>query len=83
MAMINFDSSDWDSICDTIKKVNEIDELQYGKTSDDEDIIFDVCKDEYGNNCLKTDVFQSDGWIRTNIYNPTWYSIDEFYKKDR
>lgn len=81
--MINFNSQDWDSIQDTIDKVNQIGEMQFGKTSEDEDIIFDVYKDEDGNDCLVTQVFQKNGWMRKNTYNPVWRTIDETYKKER
>lgn len=52
--MINFDSQDWDSIRDTINKINEIGEMQFGTTDEGEDIIFDVCRDEDGDDCLIT-----------------------------
>ena len=79
--MINFNSRDWNSIRDTIDKINEIGEMQFGKTEDGENIIFDVVN--YGDgDCLKTEVFQSNGWIRTNIYHPEDYSIEELYKKE-
>jgi len=78
---INFDSRDWNSICGTIDKINEAGELQFGETSDGERIIFDVVN--YGaGDCLKTEVFQSNGWIRTNIYHPFDYTIEELYKKE-
>lgn len=78
---IYFDSNDWDSIRDTIEKINEIGELQAGKTEDGEDIIFDVCKDDEGNDCLVTHVHQKNGWWRKNVYNPSDYSIEELYQK--
>lgn len=81
--MINFDSRDWDSIRDTINKINEISELQVGETEDGETIIFDVSKNEDGEDILKTDVFQKNGWIRTNYYDPAEYIIEELYKKDK
>ena len=82
MSQINFDSHDWDSIKDTIEKVNAIGEMQFGKTDDGEDIFFDVVKDEDGHDKLKTEVFQSNGWIRTNIYDPKDWTIEELYKKE-
>lgn len=79
---INFDSQDWDSIKDTIDKINQIGEMQFGTTSEGEDIFFSVCKDEDGNDCLITEVLQENGWTRKNTYNPVYYTIDETYEKE-
>ena len=79
--MINFDSTSWHSIEDTIAKINEIGEMQFGKTEQGEDIFFDLTKDEDGNDCLVTEVFQSNGWIRKNIYHPESCWIEEVYRK--
>lgn len=80
--MINFDSTDWNSIRDTIDKVNEIGCMQIGETSDGESIIFDVSRDDDGNDLLMTSVFQKNGWTRINYYNPVNYTIEELYKKE-
>lgn len=80
--MINFNSQDWDSIKDTIDKINKIGEMQFGTTYNGEDIVFDVCKDDDGNDCLVTSVFQKNGWTRKNTYNPVYGTIDETYKKE-
>lgn len=79
--MINFDSKDWNSIKSTIDKINEIGCMQLGITAEGEDIIFDVCKDEDGNDCLTTEILQKNGWMRKNIYNPVWCTIDETYER--
>ena len=80
--MINFDPTSWDSIENTISKINEIGEMQFGETEDGEDIFFDLAKDEDGNDCLVTEVFQSNGWIRKNIYNPATCRVEEMYRKE-
>ena len=80
--MINFDSRDWDSIRDTIQRINEAGELQFGKTSEGETIIFDVGHDGEGDTLI-TEVFQDNGWIRKNIYHMYDHSIEELYHKDR
>ena len=81
MSIINFDSTDWNSIRDTIAKVNEIGCVQRGATSEGEDIIFDVHTDEDGNDVLHTTLFQKNGWERHNYYHPNEYIIEEVYKK--
>lgn len=80
--MIRFDSRDWSSIRDTIAQINKAGELQFGKTEEDETIIFSISKNEDGKDILKTEVFQHNGWIRTNYYDPSNYSIEELYKKE-
>lgn len=75
---INFNSNDWNSIQDTIDKINAIGEMQFGRTEDGEFIIFDVG----ANNTLITDVVQDNGWVRRNIYHPNDGTIEELYKKE-
>ena len=75
---INFNSNDWNSIQDTIDKINAIGEMQFGHTEDGEFIIFDVGAD----NTLITDVVQDNGWVRRNIYHPNDGTIEELYKKE-
>lgn len=77
--MINFDSTSWESIRETIDTINEVGEMQVGKTADGEDIHFNVAK--YGDeDCLVTNVFQSNGcWVRQNIYHPSDYTVEELY----
>lgn len=80
--MINFDSRDWNSIQDTIDKINEFGEMQFGKTEDDEDIFFSVAN--FGDeDCLVTEVFQHNGWVRKNIYHPKDHDIEELYRKEQ
>lgn len=78
--MINFDSTNWESIEDTINKLNEAGEMQFGKTSDDEYILFDVGHNEDGD-YLITEVLQHNGWMRRNEYYPNDHSVCETYKK--
>lgn len=78
--MINFDSTNWESIKDTINKLNEAGEMQFGKTSDDEYILFDVGRNEDGD-YLITEVLQHNGWMRRNEYYPNDHSVCETYKK--
>lgn len=80
--MINFDSRDWDSIRDTINKINEAGEMQFGKTSEGETIIFYVAKNDDDKDILKTEVFENTGWIRTNYYDPYSFTVEELYKKE-
>lgn len=80
---IYFDSSDWNSIRDIIEKVNESGEMQFGATEEGETIIFDVGRDEDGNDYLITDVLQHNGWWRKNYYHPDSYIIEETYHKDK
>lgn len=76
--MVNFDSQDWNSIRDTINKINMIGELQIGTTAEGETIILDLTSD----GGLKTDVIQKNGWIRTNEYYPDTCEITETYRKE-
>lgn len=78
---IYFDSRDWNSIRDTITKVNENGEYQAGTTSEGERIIFDVGMDEDGDDYLITVVHQKNGWIRKNCYHPSDFTIEETYCK--
>ena len=80
--MINFNSQDWNSIKDTIDKINEIGCMQLGETADGEDITFSVVKDDDGIDCLVTEVYQENGWIRKNIYNPNDGIVEELYRKE-
>ena len=75
---IVFDSSDWNSIRDTIDKINEAGQMQVGETAEGETILFDVV--DYGEgDCLVTDVLQRNGWVRKNIYHPKDHDIEEIY----
>jgi hypothetical protein len=78
---INFDSTDWNSIADTIDKINKTGEMQIGTTFDGETILFDVYCDKDGNDQLMTEVFQKNGWIRLKIYNPREYIVEELYHR--
>lgn len=80
--LIDFDSTSWCSIEDTIKKINAQGEMQFGRTDNGELIVFDVQKDENGRDCLVTNVFQDNGWIRKNIYNPETLMCEELYRRD-
>lgn len=79
--MIVFDSTSWESIRDTIKKIKEFGEMQFGQTEEGEAIIFDVGHDGE-DDTLSTSVFQSNGWVRTNIYHPADYTIEEIYRRE-
>lgn len=79
--MIVFDSNDWASIRDTIKKIDEIGCAQVGKTQEGESITFDVGRDEDGNDYLITEVLQRNGWVRVNNYYPADYYFDETYRR--
>ena len=78
---IKFDPTDWDSIRDTIDKINNFG-VQLGTTSEEENILFDLGKDDDGNDYLITSVFQSNRWIRKNYYYPNDYIIEEIYQKE-
>lgn len=78
--MINFDSTNWKSIEDTINKIKEVGEMQFGKTSDGEDIFFDVGHNEDGD-YLITEVLQHNGWLRRNEYHLSDHCVCETYKK--
>lgn len=79
--MINFDSTDWNSIQDTINKINEIGCIQLGTTSNGEDILFDVANFGAGD-CLVTEVFQENGYIRKTIYHPDDWTVETSYRKE-
>lgn len=81
MGYIYFDSTDWSTIRDTINKVNEIGCPQLGTTDDGEDILYEVYKDEDGNDVLHTTVFQKNGWERHNHYCPRDFRVEELYRK--
>lgn len=78
MGTINFNSTDWDSVIDTINKVNEVGCMQLGQTSDGEDITFDVTKDGK----LHTAVYQKNGWVRHNYYDPEECTVEEIFKRE-
>ena len=80
--MINFDSRDWNSIRDTIDKIKDFGELQVGKTENGETIIFDVCKDDDGNDVLFTSVIQENGFVRKNYYQLSDYSVEELFTRE-
>lgn len=74
---INFNSMDWDSITDTINKVNDIGCVQFGETDDGENITFDVTEDGK----LHTTVFQHNGWERHNYYDPSNHTVEEVFRR--
>lgn len=80
---IVFDSSNWDTIVDTVNKINEIGCMQLGTTSEGEPITFDVSTDEDGEYVLHTATTQSNGWIRNNYYYLADYTVEETYEKDK
>ena len=75
--IINFDSANWDSIRDTIDKINEHGEMVVGTNSYGEMIILDVTPE----GSLHTQVTQSNGWIRHNYYDPEERIVEEMYEK--
>lgn len=79
--VINFNSIDWNSIEDTIKKINEIGQMQIGETSEGEMILMDVGHDGEGDTLI-TEVCQSNGWVRKNIYHTASMYCEELYEKD-
>lgn len=80
---IVFDSSNWDTIVDTVNKINEIGCMQLGTTSEGEPIAFDVSTDEDGEYVLHTATTQSNGWIRHNYYYLADYTVEESYEKEK
>lgn len=78
--VINFNSTDWNSIRDTINKINKIGCMQIGETSRGETITFDVtnCGDE---DCLVTEVFQKNGWIHRRVYHPSDLTVEGSHKR--
>lgn len=81
MSKIYFDPSDWDTVQDTIDKVNEMGCMQLGENEDGEDVTFDVSKDDDGNDVLHVITYQHNGWERHNYYYPNDYVSEELYKK--
>lgn len=79
---INFDPSDWGTVQDTIDKVNEMGCMQLGTNEIGEDVTFDVCKDEDGNDVLHVTTFQHNRWERHNYYYPNDYTVEELYHKE-
>lgn len=79
---IYFDPSDWNTVRDTIDKVNEIGCPQLGTNEDGEDVLFDVCVDDDGYDVLHTTTFQKNKWERHNYYYPNDYRIEELYHKE-
>lgn len=77
MNTIKFDSRDWSSIRDTIRKINDSGEMQFGRTEEGESIIFDVRDDH----TLVTEVLQHNGWVRQNIYHTEDLTVEELYKR--
>lgn len=78
---ICFDSTDWNSIQDTINKVNEIGCPQLGLTEYGEDIMFTAFKDADGYDVLHTTVLQTNGWERHNFYYTNDYIKEEMYRR--
>jgi hypothetical protein len=74
---INFNSRDWSSIRDTIRKINASGTMQFGHTEDGKSITFDV-QDAH---TLVTEVLQHNGWVRKNIYHADDYTVEELYKR--
>lgn len=78
--VINLDTSDWNSIEDAIKKINEIGSMQVGTTSEGETILLDVGHDGEGDTLI-TEVTQKNGWIRKNIYHKADLYCEELYER--
>lgn len=81
MSRIHFDPRNWDTVQDTIDKVNEMGCMQLGENEWGEDVTFDVCKDYDGNDALHITTYQTNGWIRHNYYYPNDYVSEELYEK--
>lgn len=81
MSQIYFDPRDWDTVQDTIDKVNEMGCMQLGENEWGEDVTFDVSKDDDGNDVLHVTTYQSNGWERHNYYYPNDYVSEELYKR--
>lgn len=79
--VIRLDTSDWNTIEDTINKINSIGSMQFGTNADGESIVMDVFKDEDGNDGLHLITHQNNGWDRHNYYYPGDCFVEEMYKR--
>lgn len=75
--MINFESSNWNSIRETIKEIEQRAMMIICRTTEDELMILD----SPDSHTLITEVFQTNGWRRKNIYHTDDFTIEEMYSK--
>lgn len=75
--MINFDSSNWDSIRETIKEIEQRAMMIMCRTTEDELMILD----SPDSHTLITEVFQKNGWILKNVYHIKDFTIEEMYER--
>ena len=78
---IKLDTSSWDSIEDTIDKINSIGCMQFGTNTEGEAITLDVFQDDDGNDGLHMITNQSNGWERHNLYYPGDCTVEEYYSR--
>lgn len=83
----NFDSTSWDSIRAMIALINKLGTILSGTTVGGAFIVFDLTQykdDEHkvDYDILHTRVFQSDGWVRHNYYDPKDYTVEETFEKE-
>lgn len=78
---INLDTSSYDSIQDTVNKINEMGCMQFGHSSEGEDVTMDVTSDGEGD-VLHTATYQKNGWVRHNYYHLSDGTVEETYKRE-
>lgn len=74
--MIKFDGSDWNSVREMIKAINNANSMLMGRTVDDELIEYNLAED----NVLHTTVHQNNGWLRHTYYYLDSLTVEEMYK---
>ena len=73
---INFDPHDWKGIAELCKRHAEFDVPWSGENDEGEHVMISVNEDN-----ITVDTFQSNGWMRQNVYYPKDYTVEELYKK--
>lgn len=71
---IKFDPTDWKGMLELCHRYQEFDTYLEGKNSNGEDTMLSINKDN-----IVLDTFQSNGWIRQNIYYPQDCTVEERY----
>lgn len=71
---ISFDPHDWDGITELCKRHAEFDVPWSGHNEAGDEVLISVNEDN-----ITVETFQSNGWIRENIYRPEYYITEELF----
>lgn len=71
---INIDPHDWKGMKELTKKHEEFPYACFGVNEDGEQVLISVNKDN-----ITTETFQSNGWVRENIYHVNDYTVEELF----